>query len=310
MTINILLASYKGQAYLAGQIESIINQKNVDVKIQISDDGSAASCLQVLNNMPLFAQYKNLMSVSDGPQKGVNANFLHLLHQAKVCTDDLYAFSDQDDIWLSDKLLSAKSQIYMSPVSAAVPVLYMGRTMVCNEKLQPLFLSKGISRSMSFKNALLESVAGGNTMMFNSATLVLLQRVNYAVHHDWLSYMAVMACGGRVIFDDTAYVLYRQHSANVIGASRGTRAKLYRFKKLLSNEFRNWADNNITALSPLFSQMTAENQAIYIGFKRLHEMQGWYYCFHRLALFVKLGLYRQRRVEHWGFMLAAFLGKI
>ena len=113
-----------------------------------------------------------------------------------------------------------------------------------------------------------------------------------------------------MLFDDQPYVLYRQHGANVIGANKGLAQKFYRFKKLLSNEFRGWAENNIKALQPLVNDMTSDNRKIYDGFIRLHEMRGWHRCFSRLSLFQELGLYRQRKLEHLGFMLAAFLGKI
>ena len=309
--INVLLASYKGQAFLPAQILSIMRQENVDVRLNISDDESADSLYQFLNNDSICLPYLNNVTIMNGPKNGVNANFLRLIHNASVQKNSLYAFADQDDIWLSRKLDSAQRHLNALVDNDDEQVaLYMGRTMVCDVQLNPLFLSKGMVGSASFKNALLESAAGGNTMVFNAPMLQLLQKINYPVHHDWLAYMVITSCGGHVIFDDTPYVLYRQHDNNVIGANKGVKAKLLRFKKILSNEFRAWADNNIKALSPLFSQMTAENQVVYIGFKHLHEMQGWYYCFHRLVLFQKLGLYRQRKLEHLGFMLAAFLGKI
>ena len=304
------MASYKGQAFLYAQIHSIMQQEDVTIRLQISDDGSARECLQYLEHMPMASQYLKSITVQDGLHQGVNANFLWLIHSASLHFPDLYAFSDQDDVWLPNKLKRAEAQLNAITKSDMQALLYMGRTLVCDEQLNPLFLSKGMAGVANFKNALLESAAGGNTMVFNAPMLQLLQKINYPVHHDWLAYMVITSCGGQVVFDDTPYVLYRQHDNNVIGANKGVRAKLLRFKKILSNEFRTWAGNNIKALSPLLPQMTAENQAVYIGFKRLHEMQGWYYCFNRLILFHKLGLYRQRKLEHLGFMLAAFLGKI
>lgn len=186
----------------------------------------------------------------------------------------------------------------------------MGRTIVCDKNLQKLFLSKGKPRPAHFKNALIESIAGGNTMMFNNGTLSLLKKIQRPMHHDWLTYMTVTACGGMVVFDDTPYVLYRQHDNNLIGANRGIKAKWQRFKKLLNNEFYQWTTNNIKSLNTIRAEMTLENGRTFDDFIRMHEMNGWYLCFHRLHLFIRLGLYRQKRSEHIGFMLAAFLGKI
>ena len=305
MVVAVLLASYKGEKYLAAQIESILAQEGVDVFLLVSDDVSAQGCINYLATKG----FRENISVIEGPQKGVNANFAHLVNSVKSTGDDFFAFSDQDDVWERDKLRAAQNKLLKLKDKNA-PLIYMGRTMVCDEVLNPLFLAKGITSAMSFQNALLESIAGGNTMVFNQSTLELLKKVHFPVHHDWLSYMVVTACGGEVLFDDQPYVLYRQHGANVIGANKGLAQKFYRLKKLLSNEFRGWAENNIKALQPLVNDMTSDNRKIYDGFIRLHEMRGWHRCFSRLSLFQELGLYRQRKLEHLGFMLAAFLGKI
>ena len=306
--IQVLLASYRGEAYLQEQINSIQKQNGVDVALLISDDFDAKKTRGFLSSESLKQSSLSLFVV-DGPKKGVNANFAHLIKEAVLSDGDYFAFSDQDDVWHEDKLRVAQQQL-ASFGKVDRPSIYMGRTMVCDELLNPLFLSKGMPRAASFQNALLESIAGGNTMVFNQATLALLKKITVPVHHDWLTYMVVTASGGTVIFDDEPYVLYRQHGGNVIGANNGFAQKLYRLKKLLSNEFRGWAGDNIKALLPILDDMTAENRRVYEGFVRLHNMRGWHRCFSRLALFQKIGLYRQRRLEHYGFMLAAFLGKI
>lgn len=300
----VLLASYKGHDYLVDQVQSILEQADVDVRLQINDDEDSVKTQNFLQSSHVSTTQ---IRVSEGPHAGVNANFLSLVQQA-VGGVDFYAFSDQDDVWHSDKLLAAQKKLNQLKTSSSV--LYMGRTTVCDEVLTPIFLSKDCPRPPDFKNALLESIAGGNTMVFNPYTLTLLQKINHPVHHDWLAYMVVTACGGEVVFDDDPYVLYRQHANNVIGANRGLAAKWQRFTRIMSDEFRGWATHNIQALAPLLSDMTPDNKATYLGFKKLHELQGWHLCFHRVWLFHRLGLYRQRRIEHWGFVLAAFLGKI
>lgn len=300
----VLLASYKGQSYLLEQVSSILDQVNVNVSLHISDDFSAQSTRSFLEKSGLS---QSVIKVFDGPHSGVNSNFLSLVYGATY-EFEFYAFSDQDDVWHRNKLVEAQKQLIHFDRARAV--LYMGQTMVCDETLEPLFLSKNCPREPSFKNALLEVIAGANTMVFNQQTLKVLQKVSRPVHHDWLAYMAVTACGGEVVFDDVPYVLYRQHLSNVVGANKGFFAKWQRFTKIMNNEFRSWITQNILALEPLVSDMTPENKEVYFGFKRLHNLQGWYYSFYRLYLFHRLGIYRQRRIDQLGFMLAAFLGKI
>ena len=305
--IHILLASYRGEQYLPAQVESICAQKTEAISLLISDDDSARDTELLLSR---FSESLKIKVIS-GPQRGVNANFLNLIKHAPLNPHCFYAFADQDDVWLPQKLQTAQTQIesYIEKHPNR-PVVYMGRTMVCDESLQPLYLSKGKPQLASFNNALLESIAGGNTMVFNAPALSLLQTLGQPVHHDWFTYMVVTACGGEVFFDDTPYVLYRQHDENVIGASRGLKAKLLRFKKILSGEFRIWTHDNLVALTPLVPRMTESNQRTFAGFKRLHEIQGWHNCLRRLYLFINLRLYRQRLIDHFGLMLAAFLGRI
>lgn len=304
-----MLASYRGQKYIAEQVQSILKQKDMDVWLLISDDGGARQCVEFLKGKIAATSHFERVTVVEGPERGVNANFAHLIATVDTSQSSLYAFSDQDDVWLSEKLSTAEEKLRFYSATQG-PQLYASRTMVCDEDLNPVFLSKGMPRVASFQNALLESIAGGNTMVFDSKALKLLKKVNVPVHHDWLTYMVVTACGGEVIFDDEPYVLYRQHGANVIGANNGIAQKFYRLRKLLNNEFRVWASDNIEALKPIVDDMTAENRRVYEGFVCLHHMRGWHRCFSRLSLFRKLGLYRQRRLEHYGFMLAAFCGKV
>ncbi len=304
--ITILMASYKGDTYLNAQIDSIVQQQGVDLQLLISDDFSESATTSLL------APYQEQLSfkVIAGPQRGVNANFHYLIEQANQhfppIQSLLFAYADQDDVWLPQKLQLAQQSL----VNLKQAAVYMGRTYVTDAMLNPLFLSKGKPRHASFQNALLESIAGGNTMVFNQQALLHMQQVTLPVFHDWLTYMVVSACGGQIIFDDTPTVLYRQHGQNLIGANKGLIPKLTRLKKLFAGEFRDWAENNICALTPLIPAMTPENKITFEGFVQLHQLQGWRYCFKRLQLFLKLGLYRQRTAEHIGFLLAAFLGKI
>lgn len=328
--ITVLLASYQGNNYIAEQVRSIADQtirhnQPHAVRLIISDDFSAEATTRLL------AEQGGALNISviQGPGLGVRANFLHLIKNATkgltpepaqskssassqlaafapTSTPLLFAFADQDDVWLPEKLATAQTALATLDTNQAA--LYAGVTQVVDTHLNPLFLSKNKPRPADFKNALLESIAGGNTMVFNYKTLELLQKIEHPVHHDWLVYMLVTACGGKVIFDNTPYVLYRQHEANVIGANKGLKQKLFRLKKLFSGEFKTWSEQNIKVLAKIQNEMTPKNKETFAYFVKIHQLNGWKNCFTRLILFKKSGLYRQRKSDHYGFMLAAFFG--
>ena len=98
MTISVLMASDNGAKYIKDQIESILPYLNDDDELIISDDGSTDETLNIIDKYR--NQYPNLILV-EGPKKGVVHNFESMLILAKK---DIILFSDQDDIWLPEKI--------------------------------------------------------------------------------------------------------------------------------------------------------------------------------------------------------------
>ena len=49
MKINVLMSTYNGEKYLKEQIDSILNQKGVEVYLTIRDDGSTDHTLEILD---------------------------------------------------------------------------------------------------------------------------------------------------------------------------------------------------------------------------------------------------------------------
>lgn len=96
--IDILLATYNGEKYVAEQIESILNQTYKNFNLIISDDNSSDNTSKILeeyakkdNRIILNLQEKNL---------GVVKNIEFLLKQVQ---NEYYMLSDQDDVWLEQK---------------------------------------------------------------------------------------------------------------------------------------------------------------------------------------------------------------
>jgi hypothetical protein len=101
---------------------------------------------------------------------------------------DYYAFIDQDVVWRPDKLRRALN--WLTFVPDGTPGLYCGRTELMSADGQPYGLSPLFTRPSAFENALLQSLGGGNTMVFNAAAKKLLERVGRldVVLHDWWLY--------------------------------------------------------------------------------------------------------------------------
>ena len=98
-TVDVLLATYNGEKYIREQIESILNQTYKNIRLIISDDCSKDNTPEILkeyekndNRVELYIQEENL---------GVVKNIEFLLGKVK---DKYYMLSDQDDVWLPEKI--------------------------------------------------------------------------------------------------------------------------------------------------------------------------------------------------------------
>ena len=173
-----------------------------------------------------------------------------------------FAFSDQDDIWLPDHL--SKAVTILSTIPARRPALYCGRTRLISESGAFLGHSPLFRRPPSFRNAVMQSIAGGNTMVLNRAARQLLLKARQArpVAHDWWTYQLVSGAGGYVHYDPVPTVLYRQHGMNQVGSNLGYQARWHRTKMLLSGRFANWTRQNLTALQSVQDLFTPENRDI------------------------------------------------
>jgi glycosyltransferase involved in cell wall biosynthesis len=198
----ILLCTYNGAEYLQEQLNSLAKQ-TVAWRLFVSDDGSSDDTLLFLND---FAKHHEV-TIFKGPQKGFVQNFLSLINRPEV-TGDFYAFCDQDDVWLKDKLARGLEFLRDKPE----PQLYCSRTTTACYALHPIGLSPLFRRKPTFNNALVQSIAGANTFIFNNATrdLVIKAGITNVISHDWWLYQLVTGAEGQVFYDESSYILYRQ----------------------------------------------------------------------------------------------------
>ncbi len=115
----------------------------------------------------------------------------------------------------------------------------------------PIGQSPLFRKAPGFRNALVQSIAGGNTMVMNRAAFAIVrqsaERTSF-VSHDWWCYMLVTGAGGRVIYSAEPHIGYRQHAGNVVGTNAGIFAKLARIRGLFGGRFAGWNARNIEAL--------------------------------------------------------------
>lgn len=298
--VCILLCTYNGECFLREQIESFLAQTHENWELWASDDGSRDDTPAILEEY----RGKKAITVVGGPQKGFAANYLSLTRRAD--TDAAYfAWSDQDDVWFPDKLSRAVS--WFSKIPESEPALYCARTEIVNRDRGRLGFSSVPTRETNFSNALAQSVAGGNTMVFNRAARRLMLEGGQpdVVAHDWWVYLLVTGAGGTVHFDQQPVLLYRQHDKNALGENVSITATFLRGMWLLKGVYRHRNTLNIAALQSRRHLLTSENAAVLDLFTRARNTKN---PFKRFWLLCRTGVFRHSRLHTFVFRIASIFG--
>lgn len=303
--VVVLMGTYNGAKFLSEQLDSIAAQSHTNWRLIASDDGSLDGTLDVLR------QYQrewgaDRLEIRRGPQQGFAKNFLSMACDPSI-EGDLFAFCDQDDVWLPEKLEVAVEYLDQ-PRRTKLPYVYCGRTHYVTETLEDCGDSPMFVYPRSFRNALVQSIAGGNTMVFNPRAKRLLEKagVQDVVAHDWWTYLLVKAAGGKVYYDPIPHIYYRQHPAALIGGNSSKAARFERFKLLMLGRFRGWNDMHIAALQQNRGLMSESSLETFDQFVRIRGS----HLLHRFRMIQVCGLYRQSWRGTLSLYLAALIKKV
>lgn len=303
--VAILLGTFEGEKFLSDQLSSIKEQSYKNWSLYASDDCSSDKTFSVLKQFQKENLFKTRVKLNDTNQ-GFLSNFLTMVCDSSIKAD-LYAFSDQDDVWERDKLHKAVSWIKQIPQE--YPALYCSRTTTVDEYNNPKGFSALFTKPPSFKNAIVQSIGGGNTMLFNQAARELIVEAGVDVEvasHDWWAYMLVSGCGGVVFYDQESSLRYRQHSKNYIGTNNNIFARFRRINMLFQGRWKNWNDGHVSALSRMRHRLTDENITTLDLFVKSREGS----ILSRLLNLYRSRVYRQTVLGNIGLVVASLFKKL
>lgn len=302
--IVILLATRNGSEFLQDQLASYCAQTYADWELLVSDDGSTDQTIEIIKDFAKRTPQR--VVVRPGPQLGFWQNFMSLVRSDDV-EGDLFAYSDQDDIWFAEKLANAVN--WFESLRDDAPALYFTRTELIDADGAAAGFSPRFTRPPGFRNALVQNIGGGNTMVFNRAARSVLRATAadaLLVAHDWWTYQVVTGVGGVAYYDHWASLKYRQHGQNLIGANIGLRARLDRLSAFANGRVVMWNDINLKVLEGLRGMLTAQNVVVLDRFSKA-RLASWP---KRLWLVWRSGVYRQSVVENIGLYVGALLGRL
>ena len=298
--VTILMCTYNGAPFLEEQLLSIERQSYRNWRLVACDDGSTDQTREILSEFDSKTGGRCITRVAGG-RKGFVHNYLTLACD-ETAKGDFFAFCDQDDAWEPDKL--ARALAWLTEVPDTVPALYCSRTKHMDTFGKEIGYSRLFTGCPTFANALVQSIAGGNTMVFNEATRRLIRLVGVvdAPAHDWLLYLLVTAVEGSVKYDPYPAVRYRLHRDNAIGNPGWLR----RLDMLLNNRFRLLIGKNLAILNSFRPHMTARNNVILDEFSKVRELR----LRGRMCAFYRSGVHRKSIFGNMGLLLAVVLGKL
>ena len=216
---SVVMATYNGEKYIKEQIDSILQNMTTDDELIISDDGSTDSTLQIISDFN-----DKRIKVIEGPHNGVKQNFANAIQN----TSGKYIFlSDQDDIWMKNKIESVLDKFENSNVSVVIH-----DAEVINEKLEvtiPSFFEyrnsgKGIIKNI-YKNTYI-----GCCMAFKSELKENILPIpnDIEMHDQWIGIIGELIGNGSLFLKEHL-IKYRRHSNNV------SQMKHYGIIKMIKN---------------------------------------------------------------------------
>ena len=253
--IDILMAAYNGEKYIAEQIDSILAQTFQDFRLIIRDDGSSDNTPAIIADYARKYPGKVEAVHDDVMCRSATRNFFQLLTYARA---DYVMFSDQDDVWLPEKIQVTYERMRQTEAdNPGKPVLAFTGQKVVDAELKSLGKTYGVNTPQSrysLRELIFCNCAPGCTQMLNRKLVEIVDAEDQKVRehvglHDWWGMLCARAFGaiGHV---NSPTMLYRQHSHNELGAPVTQFRSILKFVmhpiKTYRASLRNFYDNGET----------------------------------------------------------------
>lgn len=209
--IDVLISTYNGQRYLREQIDSIENQTIDNINVVVRDDGSSDGTHILLNEY----QERGVLKWYTGDNLRPANSFWDLLKNSEE--SDFYAFCDQDDVWMEDKLKVATEILKKYPENE--PAMYFSSKRLVDAELN-VMKDTNENPLLTLEEAFIYNPVTGCTLVMNKALRDVIVSAGItsipSLHDSWV-YRICLAIGGHVHYDPEPHILYRQHGGNVVG---------------------------------------------------------------------------------------------
>ncbi|HFH9929889.1 TPA: glycosyltransferase [Streptococcus suis] len=211
--VQVLMSTFNGAKYIEEQIESIMFQKNVETSLLIRDDGSTDNTINIIQR--LMCKFPGRIELTSGKNIGYRKSFLQLF--SLIGKYDYYAFADQDDFWIEDKLIRGVSSL-QSDVTLG---LYSSSLTLTDENLDIIGYKRYKNFNKSFKSFFVRTRLAGCTYVFVPEIAEVMKKFHdiNAMHtempdHDMLVCLVCILMKKNIFIDQNSYILHRRLSTS------------------------------------------------------------------------------------------------
>ncbi len=203
MLVSVCLATYNGEKYIREQIESILKQLQADDELVITDDASVDNTAEIIR----CVQDDRIVFIQNNNRLGVIKNFEKAL---KVARGEYIFLSDQDDVWLDEKLQTFLRYLQKSDIIVSDAIIVNAQLEVLHASF---FRLKGVRKGL-LRNFYKNNYMGCNMAFHRKVLSIALPFPDDIPMHDiWLGIIGELFFTTRFIPEKLN--LYRRHSYNV-----------------------------------------------------------------------------------------------
>lgn len=217
---SVAMAVYNGEKYIAEQMDSILNMMGKDDELVISIDESKDHTRRIVDE---YAEKDTRIRVIQNKYKhGVSGNFTNAVMN---CKGKYILMSDQDDIWLDDKI---EKMVATMENSGADLVIHDGR--LADEKLVP-YGATLFERNKADISPIMNFIRGrflGCCMCFRRETMEYIlpfPDVSDDFPHDIFATILV-GIKGKIVLINDILIYHRMHAGNATPKKRNHFFKL------------------------------------------------------------------------------------
>lgn len=260
--VCILLSSYNGESVVNRQIQSILNQEDVDIHLIIRDDGSSDNTYNYLRHIE--AKCPDKIRVIRGNNIGWAKSFFELIFQAGM-DYDYYGFSDQDDLWMPQKTIQLIQEMENDSAYCGAKLAHCNSLCV-NERFSLTGeQQKKYASPKNYKMAIAQEYFQGCSMLWNRAAMCLVRKhmpTGTVAHDYWVGLVCYLF--GKIYYTNSVLFFHIRYRTNASQDGNVLAGRLKRLNRLMSS--------NHVYMNPGMDLLNGYNQLLSTEQKRYVEI--------------------------------------